>query len=64
MLDFLIFESKFSGKQSLELSLKNVERFSIVGVHVDDPLKVIKNEKALWMKFFLRLLQTTFNLLM
>ena len=64
MLDFLIFESKFSGKQSFELSLKNVERFSIVGVHVDDPLKVIKMnmKKSSWMKFFLRLLQTTFNL--
>ena len=38
---FIIFDPAFANNQHLEINLKNIESFSISGIHVDEPIKVI-----------------------
>ena len=43
ILDFVIFEPEYSGRQNLNLSIQNLESFSMMELHVDEPFKVIQS---------------------
>ena len=57
-LDFIEFDSGFMNNQHLRVNLRNIGRFSITGVHIDEPIKVLyvqhtKKKHFLFFKYFI-----------